>query len=173
VIIQSRKPNRIPLKNILTTASITFALVLSLFQTASAQELHGSTLNLGLGIGGRQVSVFHINYEFDVAPAVTLAPFVSFYDYSNFIPIGLKGSFYFDDMLSLDSNWDLYAAASLGLGLVSDEWDNQYHRDRYRFRGPNALFFDFHLGAEYRFTPRVGMFLDLSSGSSLIGIALH
>ncbi len=161
------------MKHLYTTASITLALVLSLFQTASAQELHGSTLNLGLGIGGRQVSVFHINYEFDVAPAVTLAPFVSFFDYSNFIPIGVKGSFYFDDLLTLNSEWDLYAAGSLGLGIVSEEWDTQYYRDRYRFRGPNAIFLDFHVGAEYHFTPRVGMFIDLSSGASTIGIALH
>lgn len=126
-------------------------MVLSLFQTASAQELHGSTLNLALGIGGRQLSVFHINYEFDVAPAVTLAPFVSFYDYSNFIPIGVKGSFYFDNMLQINSSWDLYVAGTLGLGIVSDEWDTQYYRDRYNFRGPNAIFIDFHLGAEIPF----------------------
>lgn len=142
-------------------------------QTANAQELHGSTLNLGLGIGGRTVSVFHINYEFDVAPAVTLAPFVSFYDYTNFIPIGVKGSFYFDDMFDLTPTWDVYLAGSLGFGIVSDRWNTDYYRDKYNFRGPSAIFMDLHVGVEYRFNKQVGMFLDLSSGASTIGIALH
>lgn len=148
-------------------------MLLSTGQTASAQELHGSTLNLGVGIGGRSVSVFHVNYEFDVAPNITLAPFISFYDYSNFIPIGVKGSLYFDDMLRANSDWDFYVAGSLGLGIVSDKWDTDYYRDRYNYRGPNAVFLDIHFGAEYHFNPRFGMFLDFSSGASTIGIALH
>ncbi len=149
------------------------AITLGLVPEASAQELHGSTLNLGLGIGGRTVSVFTVNYEFDVAPAVTVAPFVSFYDYSNFVPIGVKASYYLDDLLNLRSGWDLYGAGSLAFGIVSDEWNTDYYRDRYHFRGPNALFLDVHIGAEYHFTPRFGMFLDLSTGASTIGIALH
>ena len=57
-----------------------------------AQEKYGSTLNLGLGIGGysgyykytgRSLSVFHINYEFDLAKNFSLAPFISFSTYSD------------------------------------------------------------------------------------------
>ena len=161
------------MKRFLTILLISTAVFLSPSTTVTAQELHGSTLNLGVGIGGRQVSVFHIDYEFDVAPAITVAPFISFYDYSNFIPIGVKGSLYFDDMIGANSDWDLYLAGSLGLGIVSNEWDTDYYRDRYNYRGPNAVFLNIHVGGEYHFNPRFGMFLDLSGGATTIGIALH
>lgn len=153
-------------------------MTLSLFQTTSAQavqerELHGSALNLGVGIGARQVSIFHANYEFDAASNITLAPFISFYDFTNYIPIGVKGSFYFDEVLNLDREWDLYAGASIAMGIVSDGWNEQYYRDLYRFRGPNAMLFDAHIGMEYQVTPRVGMFLDLSGNAQTIGLVLR
>ncbi len=163
------------MKNVFTTASIALAICLSLIQTTSAQEreLHGSALNLGVGIGARQAAVYHINYEFDVVPSFTIAPSASFYGYTKFVPIGVKGSFYFDDVLNLDREWDLYVGATAAMGIVSDEWNNQAYRDMYRFRGANNLFFDVHLGAEYQVTPRAGMFIDLASNAATIGIVLR
>jgi hypothetical protein len=35
------------------------------------------------------------------------------------------------------------------------------------------LFFDFHLGTEYHVNSKLGLFLDLSSGVSTVGISLH
>jgi hypothetical protein len=35
------------------------------------------------------------------------------------------------------------------------------------------LFLDLHLGAEYHLNNRVGLFLDLSTGVSTIGLAIH
>ncbi len=96
---------------------------------SSAQSTYGKTLNLGLGVGGyggyykyagRSIPVFHLDYEFDVAKDFTLAPFISFYNYSNeyywgnnnypnqyytynetVIPIGVKGTYYFDQILKI------------------------------------------------------------------------
>src|SRR6185436_3730580 len=106
----------------------TVLLFLTVFQFAShAQEQYSKTLNLGLGIGyygyvGRSLPVFHLNYEFDVAKDFTLAPFITFYSYSNsyywgnknypfryytyretVIPIGGKGTYYFDNILQANS----------------------------------------------------------------------
>jgi hypothetical protein len=84
---------------------------------------YGHTLNLGLGIGGyscyygyigHTLPVFNINYEFDVANNFTLAPFVSFYSFRNskyyynetVLPIGVKGTYYFDQLLNANSDWD-------------------------------------------------------------------
>src|SRR2546430_2633065 len=90
-------------------------------QEGTSGEQFGKTLNLGLGIGyygyvGRSLPVFHLNYEFDVAKDFTVAPFISFYTYSNsyywrdnnknfpyryysyratVIPVGAKGTYYF------------------------------------------------------------------------------
>ena len=54
-------------------------------------EKYGKTLNLGVGAGGysgyygyvgHTLPVFNINYEFDVASSFTLAPFASFYTFT-------------------------------------------------------------------------------------------
>ncbi len=157
---------------------------------------YGGTLNLGIGIGGysgyygyigRTMPIFHINYEFDVAKNFTLAPFISFSTYRNqynwknnyyyyhetIIPIGVKGTYYFDEILRANSNWDFYLAGSLGFAVRRSSWDNGYDGDRNYYRDGNPLFLDLHIGTEYHLSNRVGLFLDLSTGVSTIGLAIH
>ena len=158
-------------------------------QRTTKGENYGGTLNLGLGIGGyagyygyigRSLPVFHLNYEFDVARNFTLAPFVTFYSYRNdkyyyrqtVIPIGVKGSLYLDQLLRANSNWDFYLAGSLGFAIVKSTWDDGHYRaDNYN--EVNPLFLDLHVGTEYHLSSRVGLFLDLSTGVSTVGLALH
>lgn len=172
-------------------------------QEVTNTEKYGKTLNLGLGIGGyagyygyvgRSLPVFHINYEIGAAKNFTLAPFVSFLSYSNkyywgdnnrnypykyyyyretVIPIGVKGTYYFDELLNANSKWDFYLAGSIGYSIVNSSWDNDYYGDRNYYRNAGSLFLDIHIGAEYHLSNRFGLFLDLSSGVSTIGIAIH
>lgn len=105
-------------------------------QETTQNNSYGKTLNLGLGIGGyagyygyagRTLPVLHLNYELDVAKDFTLAPFISYYSFSRnyyygnnslnhpfknytyrevVVPIGVKGTYYFDDILNANSKWD-------------------------------------------------------------------
>lgn len=162
-----------------------------------SQEKYGKTLNLGLGVGyygfvGHSVPTFHLNYEFDVAKSFTLAPFISFYSYSReyyygnakngfgyysyhetVVPIGLKGTYYFDNLLKAGEKWDFYAAGSLGFAIVNSRWDDGYVGDRNAFHGASPLFLDLHIGVEYHINTRFGLFADLSTGVSTIGLAIH
>ena len=70
-----------------TLHSFLLALLILFGFNSMAQEKHGSTLNLGVGIGGnygyyklagKSFPVLHLDYEFDVAKNFTLAPFVNF-----------------------------------------------------------------------------------------------
>jgi len=151
---------------------------------------HGNALNLGVGVGGysgyygydgRSLPVFSINYEFDVANNFTLAPFVTLVSYRNeshnyketVIPLGVKGSYYLDDAFNAGSDWDFYLAGSLGFSVVNTRWDN-YDRDYYDgYHKVRPLFLDLHFGAEYHLSNKVGLFLDLSTGVSTIGLAFH
>ena len=159
-------------------------------QKRTFSENHGHALNLGLGIGGysgyygyvgHSLPVFHINYEFDVAKNFTLAPFISFYSYRNdkyyytetVVPIGVKGSYYFDQILDAGSDWDFYLAGSLGFSVVNSRWDNGYVRDDRYYHDVNPLFLDLHVGTEYHLNNRIGLFLDLSTGVSTVGLAIH
>lgn len=191
------------MKKIITSALILFTLLnLNGYgQETTGAEKHGKTLNLGLGIGGysgyysyvgRSLPVFNINYEFDVAKNFTLAPFISFYSYTNsyywgnknypyryytyretVIPIGCKGTYYFDELLKAGSKWDFYLSGSLGFAIVNASWDRDYYGDKNYYRRGSSLFFDFHVGTEYHFNNHLGAFLDLSTGVSTIGLAIH
>ncbi len=178
------------MRKMIITALIFSAIILS---PVSAQqtifaEKYGKTLNMGLGIGGysgyygytnRTLPVLHINYELDVAKNFTLAPFITLYSYQGdnyretVIPLGIKASYYLDQLLGAGQKWDFYLAGSLGFALVSTTWDGGYQGDRNYYQKASPLFLDLHLGTEYHITKRLGVFLDISTGVSSIGIAIH
>jgi cysteinyl-tRNA synthetase len=88
------------------------------------------------------------------------------------IPIGVKGTYYFDDVLNLDSDWDVYAAGSLGHTIARARWNDNYNGDPNYYRG-NSLYLNLHIGGEYHLNNKLGIFLDLSNGLSTIGLAFH
>jgi hypothetical protein len=155
-------------------------------------EKYGKTLNMGLGVGyfgyiGHSTPAFHINYEFDVAKSFTLAPFASIFSYQRVynhngnryysrhtvIPVGVKGTYYFDKLFEAGPKWDFYAAGSLGFVMVNSHYDDRYYYDKDKFHRVNPLFLDIHVGAEYHINSKLGIFLDLSTGMSTVGIAIH
>lgn len=164
---------------------------------ASAQqnggaENFGNTLNLGLGLGyygyvGYFTPVINANYEFQLANNFTLAPFVTVYSYrkrrkidgdhyyyrQTVIPVGAKGTYYFDKLLGLNSRWDIYGAGSLGFAIRSSRWEDGYYGDGYFYRGSTALYLDAHIGAEYHASQKVGLYLDLSTSLSTFGVGIH
>jgi len=174
------------------TLTLLLALLLSstamFAQKAYTSQKYGRTLNFGLGIGyygyyhyaGHSLPVLNVNYEFDVARNFTLAPFVTFYTYRNendhyresIIPIGVKGFYYLDQALQAGSNWDFYLAGSLGFVLKKSTWDNGYTGETH-YTNVSPIFLDLHLGTEYHLSNSVGLFLDLSTGVSTLGLSFR
>lgn len=152
-------------------------------------QSYGHTWNAGLGIGnywGSEGSGFFIgaNYEFDVARNFTLAPAFGLGAYSNapvddyyyratVVPVGVKATYYFDDLVHAGPRWDFYGAGSLGVTFRTTVFDGSYSGRRATVRSSSPLYLDFHLGAEYKVSRHTGIFLDLSSGISTIGLAFH
>ncbi len=160
-------------------------------------EQFGNTLNAGVGLVyfgyvGQTVPALHLNYEFDVARGFTLAPFLTYFAYRDdryvvgpndllyrnyyrhsVMPLGVKGTYYFDRLLNLNPNWDIYAGASLGAAIQKRVWVEGYYGDRVVERATTGLYLDGHLGTEYHISNNIGLTLDLSTGISTIGIAAH
>lgn len=169
----------------------------SMAQTETSGEKYGKTLNVGVGVGyygyvGYSMPIIHLDYELDVAKNFTLAPFVTAYQYKKYqywgngsnpsrdyyyrvtvIPVGLKGTYYFDQLLAANSKWDFYLAASLGFAYRKTVWENGYNGDYKVERGSSGLYWDGHIGVEYHLNAKAGLFLDLSSGISTFGLAIH
>jgi hypothetical protein len=162
-----------------------------------AQEKFGRALNLGLGVGyhsylHRGVPAFILNYELDVARNFTLAPFVGFYSYSydqywgnknypyryytfreTVIPVGAKGTYYFDELLKASEKWDFYAAASLGFAFSNGKYDADFYGEPPNSLKAAPLYVALHIGSEYHLNSKIGFFLDLSDKISSIGISIH
>ncbi len=171
-------------------------------QDKPAPEKFGNTLNLGAGIGyygyiGHSIPFGTINYEFDVVKNFTLAPFAGVYSYQNHyywgnpskpfedpsyrqysyrvtvIPVGVKGTYYFDQLLHAGQKWDFYAAGSVGFAVRNVVWESDYYGDKKVYHNPSPLYLDAHIGAECHVSQKVGIFLDLSTGVSTFGLAIH
>jgi len=158
-------------------------------QKSTAYEKHGKTLNIGLGVGGysgyyrhvdRTLSVFSINYEFDAARNFTLAPSVTVFTYRDIdkhyresvIPIGLKGTYYLDQLVKAGRSWDFYLAGTTGFVFLRSNWYDGYYGETL-YQNISPLFLDLHIGSEYHFNKHVGMFIDLSTGVSTLGISIR
>ena len=138
----------------------------ALAQTSTgSSEKYGKTLNLGVGIGysgyrGHSGAALMLNYEFDVAPYFTLAPFIAYYSYSNSyywgnknypyrnytyretsIPIGVKGAYYFDKLL------EEYGEPNKVLIEI-----NEASSATHNFAGVYVLYEDKHILATYSFS---------------------
>jgi hypothetical protein len=185
-------------QKVITTVKklFSFLLLFTLIQFASyGQSSYGKTLNVGVGVGyygylTHSLPVLHFNYELSAAKNFTLAPFISIFSYrygynrksgyyyyrETVLPIGVKGTYYFDSLLGADSKWDFYLAGSLGVAIRNvnwhDDYDDDYYYDHY-YRARHPLYLDLHIGTEYHINKKVGLFLDLSTGVSTVGLSFH
>lgn len=164
-------------------------------QQNSTVEHYGKTLNLGVGISyygyiHNPLPVALINYELDIVHHVTLAPFVGLYSYRNtefgldnttnqfayretVAPIGIKAAYYLDALLRAHHKWDFYIATSFGFIIRKITWNSNYNRARDAYKQPKSIYVDAHAGAEYHVTKKAGLTLDISTGVSTFGLAIH
>ena len=153
-------------------------------QQSTFSEKFGSTLNAGFGVGyygytTHTVPFFHIDYEFDVIQNFTIAPFIDFYNYTDnnyrqtVMPVGVKGSYYFDPLINAGPNWDFYLACSLGFAIRNTSWQPGYVGLENNTIGAAPLYLNFSIGTEYHLNKSLGALLEFSSSVSTIGIAIH
>jgi len=61
----------------------------------------------------------------------------------------------------------------VGFAIVNSRWEEGYNGDRNHYHGGSSLFLDVHVGSEYHINNKIGVFLDLSTGVSTVGLAVH
>jgi len=139
----------------------TLALAILLFaggNSLNAQEVY-EALNMKIDIG----SIFgiNVNYEFDIADQITVAP-VALIDFDGDFGIGARGAYYFDEIFSLTEPWDTYAGLELG----------------YRFTNNGDFALGIFIGGEWHINDQWGLLLEITGGSNLssgiaVGAAIH
>jgi len=168
------------------------------FQVTQAQTFDKGTkvLNLGIGLGGNYYSSWSgsshtplLAAAFDVSVmegvldkgSIGIGGYVGYqsakYDYtggygwkqSNLL-IGPRGTFHYPFIDKLDT----YAGLLLGYHIVSWKYTGNWGGIT-QDSGSNAVYFSGFVGARYYFTPNIGAYIELGSGSlglANLGIAI-
>lgn len=94
--------------------TFTFALLLIL----SASNVYGqATKQLNFGLIG-------VAYDIPVATDIAVSPFAGTNFNLDYLIIGVKGNYYFDNLLALPAAWDVYGGANAGYGFGIDNSNN-------------------------------------------------
>ena len=143
------------MKKIYTLLAIAI-LLLAGGKNIKAQEDY-TALNMLINLGS--ISAINVNYEFQVADAITVAP-VALVDFDGDFGIGVKGTYYFDALFNLTDPWDTYAGLDLG----------------YKFNNSDFGIGIF-IGGEWHFSDKWGLLLEIGGGNlsfgGAIGAAVH
>ena len=96
---------------------ITLFLAASLFivfsENVQAQEKYGGALNTFLKFGSN--ASLAANYEFQVAPSLTLSPEARvWFSGDNNLALGGRADYYFGSLFGLNEPWDIWAGVDAG-----------------------------------------------------------
>ena len=78
-----------------------------------------------------------------------------------------------NQLLKAGPKWDFYLAGSLGFAYRQTTWESGYYGTTTVNEGTGPLYLDLHIGSEYHLNNKAGLFLDLSTGVSTFGLAVH
>lgn len=121
-------------------------LVAGLFSFNSVFSQATKQLNFGL-IG--------ISYDIPVATDIAISPFAGTDFNLDYLVLGAKGSYYFDNLMGLSDPWDIYAGANAGFGLwIGNDKDNN----------SSDIAIGLHVGARWFWNEKWGLYLELGGG---------
>lgn len=136
-------------------------------------------VNLGIGIGGYGYfngSGLGLNAAFDVGimKNITVGGVVGYRSYGsgvNSFDIGARGSYHFNELLSLSTDKaDLYAG--IGLSFYRLSYGNTYLRSVGISDTYSTVYVPIHVGGRYFFTDAIGGFAELGSSLATLKLGL-
>ncbi|RLD42414.1 MAG: hypothetical protein DRI86_11690 [Bacteroidetes bacterium] len=113
-----------------------------------------TTLMFGQAQRQLNIGLIGVSYEIPLGAAVTIAP-TAFTDFElNWLTLGVKANYYFDELFGLPAAWDVYAGANAGFGLWIGGNDTK----------DNGLDVGIHVGGRWFWSEKWGIYLELGGG---------
>ena len=141
------------------TLVLVSGFILAFSNNIQAQENYGGALNTFVKFGSN--SSISANYEFQVAPSLTVSPEARiWFDGENDAALGGRVDYYFDSLFGLNEPWDIWAGADAGF-LIGDG---------------DEFSINLHIGGEYKFNDTWGLILEFGGGTVTaggIGVGIH
>ena len=126
---------------------------------AQAQENYGGVLNTFLKFGSN--SSIAANYEFQVAPSLTLSPEARvWFSGDDNLALGGRADYYFDSLFGLNEPWDIWAGVDAG--FITGDGDD--------------FSLNIHAGIEYKINNFIGIIAEFGGGTTTaggIGVGFH
>jgi len=123
-------------------------LLLLLFVGISSTSFGQAQSQLSIGLIG-------VSYEIPVASAVSIAP-TAFTDFDlNWLTLGVKANYYFDELFGLPAAWDVYGGANAGFGM----WIGGGTAET------NSLNIGLQVGGRWFWSEKWGIYLEFGGGS--------
>ena len=146
------------MKNIFTLL-LAAGLFIALSGNIYAQENYGGALNTFVKFGSN--SSIAANYEFQVAPSLTVSPEARvWFSGDNNLALGGRADYYFDSLLGLNEPWDIWAGVDAG--FITGDGDN--------------FSLNIHAGVEYKINDLIGIIAEFGGGTTTaggIGVGFH
>ena len=132
-------------------------LVLFLLGAFSTISFAQAAKQLSFGIIG-------INYEMPLSPAITFGLGAGSNLNLDYLTAGVFANYYFDSLIDLPSNWDVYGGANVGYAFGQDDKESD-------------LDFGLHVGGRWFWSPKWGVYLQagggkVSGGSAGVGLTM-
>lgn len=147
-------------------------ICISIFSLSlNAQIKKGTNLvDVGFGLSSYGTPI-HAGYEQLITDEIGVGVSVNYTSYKDtgylndykwtFIYGGLKGNYHFNEILNLDSKFDVYGGVTLGYWSASEKNSNITYNSSYG----NSVFFTGQVGARYFFSDNIAVLLEAGGGN--------
>jgi outer membrane protein W len=159
---------------------LAFLLSVFAFSYTFAQaplERGSSQLNAGVGTSGWGVPIY-VGLDYGLADNFTIGGELSYQSYnqkyasseanSSIFGIQANGNYHFNELLSMRSEWDFYAGASLNYF----SWSTTYNGAKFDNNNNNNLNLGIQVGGRYFFNDKFAVNLQVGGGTVVGGVKL-
>jgi len=137
-------------------------LLIGFSNTAKAQEDY-SALNVFVSFGDD--SKINAQYEIPIIENVTISPSVVIPFNFDYVALGVKADYYFDHLMGLSKDWDIWAGIDTGFNIGEDKNNNH-----------DVFNINVHVGVEYKISEAFGILAEFGGGTASfggIGVGFH
>ena len=114
-----------------------------------------TTLMFGQAQKQLNIGLIGVSFEIPLGEAVTIAP-TAYTDLNlNWVTLGVKANFYFDNLFGLTEAWDVYAGANAGYGIWIGNGTSISN---------NNIDLGLQIGGRWFWSEKWGLYLELGGG---------
>ncbi len=171
------------MKKIILGAFIFTAALLFNDTAIYAQSFEKGDINIGGGVGiGTRLGgglPIGVHAEYGITDAISVGGYAAFASYDSgilgadwkwtYTIIGARGSYHFNELLSLPDNFDLYGGVGLYNYSVTVKTSGG---DKYTGNIGDGFKFGVHAGARYYFSDNIGIYADLGNEISYLQLGV-